>query len=171
MILSDINNSVNWLKYASYILDNSGSNNLASCRKVFERAIKTIDITNLKEKLNIWISYINLEYTYGKSSDLKSVIDRALEVNDKKSIYKHLIRIYYQANKFDEALEIYKITLKTNFTDFDLWKEFLEFLYEAQKQGHKVSKIDGEPFTTPAEGLSKALSKLRKDKHIDVNFC
>jgi len=139
--------------------------NLASSRKIFERAIKSIDITNLKEKLNIWIAYINLDYTYADSETYKSTVERALEVNDKKAIYKHLITIYSQSKKFDLALEIYKLCLKSYFGDIELWKKFLEFLFEASKQG-----FQNEDFATPKDGLNKALQIIPKSKHIDVNL-
>jgi glutamyl-tRNA synthetase len=47
-ILSDPNNSISWIQYASYILDKL---NLSAARKIFERAIKTINISLIKEKV------------------------------------------------------------------------------------------------------------------------
>ena len=102
LILSDHNNSKYWIMYVSYILDKLGLNN---AKKIFERAIQNIDISLIKEKLNIWIAYMNLENTYGNNESFKSVVERALDVNDKKTIYKHLINIYKQSNKFNLALE------------------------------------------------------------------
>ena len=163
LILSDFNNSVNWIKYASYILDKM---NLSSSRKIFERAIKAIDIANLKEKLNVWIAFINLEYTYGDNNSYQSCVERALEINDKKSIYKHLITIYSQSNKFELALEIYKLCLKSYFGDLELWKKFLEFLFEAQKAGALSQNTD---FMSPKEGLNRAIQIVPKSKNIDVN--
>ena len=160
LILSDINNSVNWIKYASYILDKI---NLNSSRKIFERATKAIDITNLKEKLNIWIAFINLEYTYGDNEHYKSTVEKALEINEKKAIYKHLITIYSQSKKFDLALEIYKLCIKSYFGDMEIWKRFIEFLFEAQKEGVQSSEI-----LTPKEGLNKALQTIPKAKNIEV---
>ena len=79
LILSDHNNSKYWIMYVSYILDKLGLNN---AKKIFERAIQNIDISLIKEKLNIWIAYMNLENTYGNNESFKSVVERALEVND-----------------------------------------------------------------------------------------
>ena len=50
IILKDHDNSLNWIEYASYILDTL---NLASARQIFERALKIIDIAKTKEKKNM----------------------------------------------------------------------------------------------------------------------
>ena len=89
LILSDKDNALNWIKYASYILDKL---NLASSRKIFERAIKAIDITNKEQKMSLWVAYMNLENVYGNTETFKDIVERALEVNDKKKKHrKHRI--------------------------------------------------------------------------------
>jgi len=165
LILSDLNSSINWVKYASYILDKMG---LSSCTKIFERAIRIIDITNLKEKLNIWIAYMNLMHTYGASDAFKDVVEKALTFNDKKAVYKHLISMYSQAKKFGLALEIYKICLRTYFSDCDLYKGFIEFLFEVEHNKVKINDVDNSEFIKPKEGLNRALQSVNKAKHIEV---
>ena len=141
LILSDHNNSKYWIMYVSYILDKLGLNN---AKKIFERAIQNIDISLIKEKLTIWIAYMNLENTYGNNESFKSVVERALEVNDKKTIYKHLINIYKQSNKFNLALEVYKIAIKSYFNDINLWRNYIEFLFEANKFNYANTYKDSE---------------------------
>ena len=90
LILKDHDNSINWIEYASYILDTL---NLASARQIFERALKIIDIAKTKEKLNIWVAYLNLENVYGNKNTFEKIFERAKEVCDKKILYKHVIQI------------------------------------------------------------------------------
>ena len=164
LILSDHNNSKYWIMYVSYILDKLGLNN---AKKIFERAIQNIDISLIKEKLNIWIAYMNLENTYGNNESFKSVVERALEVNDKKTIYKHLINIYKQSNKFNLALEVYKIAIKSYFNDINLWRNYIEFLFEANKFNYANTYKDSE-FYEPKDILNRALQALQQKDHIDL---
>ena len=164
LILSEHDNSLYWIQYASYILDNLG---LESARKIFERAIKTIDISKQKEKLNIWIGYINLENIYGNENTLKSVVERALQVNDKKQIYLQLIRIYTNSKKYIIAYEIYKICIKDYFNDFEIWKKYLEFLFEIN-YAIKLQNKDDIPDTKT--GLRRAMQILSEKKQIDITI-
>jgi rRNA biogenesis protein RRP5 len=164
-ILSDPNNSIFWIQYAAYILDKL---NLASARKIFERALQSIDIARTKDKYQVWVAYMNLENSYGTQDTFKSVVERALEVNEKKLIYVHLISIYKQSGKYELAFEAFKIALKNYFSDFNLWKKYLEFLFEVEKlkeanPGKLTNVIE------PKEGLNKATQTLNKSKHVEVN--
>ena len=164
LILSDHDNSLYWIQYASYILENLG---LESSRKIFERAIKTIDISKQKEKLNIWIAYINLENIYGDENSLKSIVERSLEVNDKKQIYLQLIRIYTNSKKYIIAYEIYRICIKDYFNDFEIWKKYLEFLFEIN-YGIKLQNKGDIPDTK--SGLRKAMQVLSEKKQLDITI-
>jgi rRNA biogenesis protein RRP5 len=165
-ILSDPNNSIFWIQYAAYILDKL---NLSSARKIFERALQTIDIARTKDKYQVWVAYMNLENTYGTQDTFKQIVERALEVNEKKLIYIHLLSIYKQSGKYDLAFEAFKLALKNYFSDFNLWKRYLEFLFEVRgiKENHpgKLPSI-----IEPKEGLNKATQTLPKSKHIDVRY-
>lgn len=165
-ILSDPNNSMYWVQYAGYILDKVG---LQATRKIFERAINTIDITMLKEKLNLWVAYMNLEMNYGSQDTFKSVVERALEINEKKNVYIHLISIYKHSGKFDMAMEVYKILVKNYFSDQTVWKNYIDFLFEVQTLSGDQMTVEGfEGFPEPKEGLNRALQVLAKERHIEM---
>ena len=164
LILSDHDNSLFWIQYASYILENLG---LESARKIFERAIKIIDISKQQEKLNIWIAYINLENIYGNENSLKSIVERALEVNDKKQIYLQLIRIYTNSKKYIIAYEIYKICIKDYFNDFEIWKKYLEFLFEIN---YRIKLQNKGEIPDTKNGLRKAMQVLSEKKQLDITI-
>ena len=82
LILTDKNKAISWVEYASYILDTL---NVESARKIFKRAIEAIDITNTKEKLSIYVAFMNFENIYGETESFKQIVEAALEKNDKKN--------------------------------------------------------------------------------------
>lgn len=66
------------------MLDNLG---IESARRVAERAVKSVSISNEEDKLNIWVAYMNLENNFGTKDTMQGVVKRALEVNDRQQIY------------------------------------------------------------------------------------
>ena len=163
LILSDRNNSLNWISYASYILSNLGAN---AARQIFKRAIKTIDIANLQDKSNIWIAYINLEHLYGTSETFKTTVEEALEVNEKKPIYSALIKIYLNSNNYKMANEIYLLALKEYFNDVSLWKQYLKFLFNVNYSDKQLN--NNNDFATCKEGLNRSLQVIIKKQHLDM---
>ena len=162
LILKDHDNSLNWIEYASYILDTL---NLASARQIFERALKIIDIAKTKEKLNIWVAYLNLENVYGNKNTFEKIFERAKEVCDKKLLYKHVIQIYLSSQKYEEIDELYKILIKDFFSDLDIWKNYIEFLFEVKnlENNENVHNI-----IEPKEGLNKSMQVLSKKNQLDI---
>jgi rRNA biogenesis protein RRP5 len=46
----------------AFMLDNLG---IESARRVAERAVKSVSISNEEDKFNIWVAYMNLENNFG----------------------------------------------------------------------------------------------------------
>jgi len=61
-LLTKKDDSYVWIHYISFAYKQGG---IEEARKICERGVKTIDMTNLREKLNLWIAYMNLEFSYG----------------------------------------------------------------------------------------------------------
>jgi len=123
--------------------------------------------------MNLWIAYMNLENTYGPPERFKEVVQRALEVNNKKEIYKHLVSIYKLSEKFQLAFEVFRICVKEYFEDVQLWKNFVEFLFEVKALKIKnesnvlvLKKL--ESVFDVKEGFNRCLQTLAKPKHLEV---
>ncbi|CRK35725.1 hypothetical protein BN1708_001355, partial [Verticillium longisporum] len=54
---------------------------LTKAREIAERAIKTINIREQTEKLNVWIAYLNLEVAYGTKTTVEEVFQRACQAS------------------------------------------------------------------------------------------
>lgn len=151
-ILSNPNSSELWIAYAAFILENI---NFESSKKIFERAIKTIDISLLKDKLNIWVAYLNLENSFGTKECFSKLVQRALEVNDKKLIYKHIIMIYKNSKTFELVYGIYKIATKQFSNDMSLWKGLLDFTFETNEKFCQIKEV-------MSSAMQVLISKLKK---------
>jgi len=118
----------------AFMLDSLG---VDAARKVVERAVKTISMSNDKEKLNTWTAFMNLESNFGSQESLEKVTQRALEVNDKKKVYLNLIDIYKSSMKYGYIEVIYK-QLTKKYNNLDIWASYLEFLIEMREKKDDV---------------------------------
>lgn len=50
------------------MLDNLG---VEAARRVAERAVKSVSISNEEDKLNLWVAYMNLENNFGDQNTLQ----------------------------------------------------------------------------------------------------
>ncbi|PWA41653.1 Nucleic acid-binding, OB-fold [Artemisia annua] len=76
----------------------------------FEKALRTINIIEESEKLNVWVAYFNLENEYGNPPEdaIVKVFQRALQVCDPKKVHFALLGMYERTEQHklaDELLE------------------------------------------------------------------
>lgn len=81
LVVSNTDQSFVWIQYIAFMLDNLG---IDAARRIAERAVKSVSISNEEDKLNIWVAYMNLENNFGDQKTLEGVTKRALEVNDRQ---------------------------------------------------------------------------------------
>lgn len=98
LLMGQPNSSILWLTYMAFQLQLS---EVGKAREIAERAIKTINIREEAEKLNVWVALLNLENTYGSDDSLEEVFKRACQYNDSEEIHEKLISIYIQSDKND----------------------------------------------------------------------
>ncbi|CAL9042398.1 unnamed protein product [Musa banksii] len=94
-----------WIKYTAY------TPSLADIEKacsIAERALRTINISEEGEKLNIWVAYVNLENKYGSQPEeaVKKIFQRALQCCDPKKLYLALLGVYERNEQQDLADEL-----------------------------------------------------------------
>jgi len=133
------------------MLDHVG---VESARRVAEKAVRAVSISNEEDKMNLWTAYINLENNFGSQSTLTQVVKRALEVNDRKKVYLQLVNIYRNSGKHDACEEIYNVLCKKYHSSFKVWSGYLEFLFEVGRPAKPV--------------LQRALQALQKKKHVNL---
>lgn len=94
LLLGQPNSSVLWLSYMAFQLELS---EVDEARKVAERALKTINMREQEEKLNVWVALMNLENTYGNGESLEDVFKRACQYNESQEMHERLLSIYIQS--------------------------------------------------------------------------
>lgn len=62
MLIKNQDQSYVWIQYMAFMIDKLG---IESARRIAERAVKSVSISNEEDKFNIWIAYMNLENNFG----------------------------------------------------------------------------------------------------------
>jgi len=156
LLVADPDQSFLWIKYMAFMLE---SLDVASARRVCERAVTSVSLVAEDDKLNLWIAYLNLENKFGTEDTLNAVIARALEVNDRLKVYLQLASLYRASGQTQHVEAIFKRLCKKYHTSLDIWAQYIEFLFEVQGQ---------EGFTAPKIILQRSLQALPKALHINV---
>ncbi|KAK0621203.1 hypothetical protein B0T17DRAFT_279509 [Bombardia bombarda] len=127
LLLGQPDSSELWIAYMAFQMQVS---ELASARQVAERAIKTINIREQTEKLNVWTAYLNLEVAYGTEDTLEEVFKRACTYNDEQEVHERLASIYIQSNKRKEADDLFeKMLKKFGSKSSEVWINYAHFLH------------------------------------------
>lgn len=102
LLLGQPDSSDLWMQYIAFQLQVSEP---AKAREIAERALKTINIREEAEKLNVWIAYLNLENAYGTKETLDEVFKRACQYNDEQVVHERLTTIYIKTGKQAVSLQ------------------------------------------------------------------
>jgi len=94
LLMGQPNSSILWLSYMAFQLQLS---EVIKAREIAERAIRTINIREESEKMNVWVALLNLENAYGTDDSLEAVFQRACQYNDAQEIHERLISIHIQS--------------------------------------------------------------------------
>lgn len=98
LLMGQPDSSELWMQYMAFQLQVSEP---AKAREIAERALKTINIREEAEKLNIWTAYLNLENAYGTDETLEDVFKRACQYNDEQVVHERLTTIYIKTGKHE----------------------------------------------------------------------
>ena len=98
LLLGSPNSSYLWIQYMSFQIQLS---EIDKAHEVAQRALKTINFREERERLNVWIALLNLENIYGTEQTMEDTFKDAVRRNDAKTVYLGLATIFEQSEKFD----------------------------------------------------------------------
>ncbi|PWA39554.1 RNA binding protein [Artemisia annua] len=151
LIRSSPNSSFIWIKYMAFLLS---LNEVEKARSMAERALRTINIREESEKLNVWVAYFNLENEYGNPPEdaVVKVFQRALQVCDPKKVHFALLGMYERTEQHKLADELLEKMIKKFKHSCKVW---LRRIQRVLKQEDLVQSV-----------VKRALICLPKHKHI-----
>ncbi|XP_076905789.1 rRNA biogenesis protein RRP5-like [Bidens hawaiensis] len=152
LIRSSPNSSFIWLKYMAFLLS---LNEVDKARSIAERALRTINIREESEKLNVWIAYFNLENEFGNPPEdaVVKVFQRALQVCDPKKVHFALLSMYERTDQHKLADEL-------------LEKMIRKFKHSCKVWLRRIQRVLKQNEDMVQSVVKRALICLPKHKHI-----
>jgi rRNA biogenesis protein RRP5 len=98
MLLGTPNSSYLWIQFMAFQLQIS---EVDKAREIGRRALKAINFREEQERLNVWISLLNLEVAYGTDQSLDLVFKEAARANDSKTVHWRLAVLLDEAGKHE----------------------------------------------------------------------
>ncbi|KAL2664252.1 hypothetical protein AAZV13_02G147900 [Glycine max] len=152
LIRSSPNSSFTWIKYMDFMVSMV---DVEKARSIAERALRTINIREENEKLNIWKAYFNLENKYGNPREeaVMKVFQRALQYNDPKKVYLALLGMYERTEQHNLADELLNKMTKKFKHSCKVWLRRIQSLLKQNQDG--IQPV-----------IDRASLSLPKHKHI-----
>ncbi|KJZ74775.1 hypothetical protein HIM_05892 [Hirsutella minnesotensis 3608] len=155
LLLGQPDSSELWIAYMAFQMQVS---ELAKAREVAERAIKTINIREETEKLNVWVAYLNLEVAYGTKQTVEDVFKRACQYNNEQEVHERLASIYIQSEKPKKADELFDAMLKKfGAKSPNVWTNYAHFLHVTLNEPARARSL-----------LPRATQQLDKRHHQSI---
>ncbi|CAK9319362.1 unnamed protein product [Citrullus colocynthis] len=152
LVRSSPNSSYVWIKYMAFVLSMA---DVEKARAIAERALRTINIREENEKLNVWLAYFNLENEYGnpKEDAVTKIFQRALQCNDPKKVHLALFGMYERTEQHKLADELLEKMIKRFKHSCKVWLRRMQSLLKNGQD--EIQSI-----------INRALLCLPKHKHI-----
>ncbi|KAH6893483.1 hypothetical protein B0T10DRAFT_482377 [Thelonectria olida] len=132
LLLGQPDSSELWIAYMAFQMQVS---ELSKAREVAERAIKSINIREEDEKLNVWVAFLNLEAAYGNKTTVEDVFKRACQYNDEQKVFERLASIYIQSEKLKEADNLFETMVKKfGAKSPRVWENYAHFLHVTRNE-------------------------------------
>ncbi|CAK9145936.1 unnamed protein product [Ilex paraguariensis] len=152
LVRSSPNSSFIWIKYMAFMLSLA---DVEKARSIAERALRTINVREESEKLNIWVAYFNLENEYGNPAEdaVLKVFQRALQYCDPKKVHVALLGMYERTEQHKLADDLLYKMVKKFKQSCKVWLRRVHWLLK--------QNVDGVQST-----VNRALLSLPRHKHI-----
>ncbi|XP_051148647.1 rRNA biogenesis protein RRP5 [Andrographis paniculata] len=152
LIRGSPNSSFLWIKYMAFMLSLA---NVDKARSIAERALRTINIREETEKLNIWVAYFNLENEFGSPSEeaVTKIFQRALQYCNPKKVYLALLGMYERTEQHKLADELLDKMCRKFKHSCKIWLRKIQSLLKQNNDG--VQSV-----------VNRALLSLPRHKHI-----
>lgn len=152
LVRSSPNSSFIWIKYMAFMLSLA---DVEKARSIAERALRTINIREESEKLNIWVAYFNLENEYGNPPEdaVMKIFQRALQYCDPKKVHLALLGMYQRTEQHKLASELLDKMARKFKHSCKVWLSRIQSLLKQNSDG--IQSV-----------VNRALLSLPRHKHI-----
>lgn len=127
LVMAEPNNSRAWIKYMVFHVQ---ATEIDRARAIAQKALKTIDVREQQERLNIWVALLNMELRYGSKDAFEEALKEALLVNEPFKVYSVCLRIFADCKRVQELNDTVMIMTKKFRQNPECWTNTAQALFD-----------------------------------------
>lgn len=137
-LLTSPNSSYLWIQYAASRMEKA---NPESGKEILMKGIKEITIDEEREKLNMYLAWMNYEDCYGTEESFEEAYEAAMQTNDPEKVMRHRIRKCLAKGNLETAEETHELLCRRFGRNIHNWSFFIDFLLTQKKDVETAEKV------------------------------
>ena len=137
-LLTSPNSSYLWIQFAVNRIEKETPE---AGRAILQQAIKQISMDEEREKLNLYLAWLNYEDHYGTEESFDEAYEVALQANDPEKVMRHRIRKCLSKGNLDTAEETHETLGRRFGSNVKNWSLYIDFLLIYRKDVDKAEQI------------------------------
>lgn len=129
LVMAEPNNSRAWINYMVFHVQ---ATEIDRARAIAQKALKTIDVREQQERLNIWVALLNMELRYGSKDAFEEALKEALLVNEPFKVYSVCLKIFADCNRVQELNDTVMIMTKKFRQNPECWLNTAQALFDVE---------------------------------------
>lgn len=127
LVMAEPNNSRAWVNYMVFHVQ---ATEIDRARAIAQKALKTIDIREAQERLNIWVAMLNLELRFGSKDAFDDALKEALLVNEPFKVYSICLKIFADCKRVQELCDMVLTVTKKFRQNPECWLNAAQAFFE-----------------------------------------
>lgn len=127
LVMAEPNNSRAWINYMVFHVQ---ATEIDRARAIAQKALKTIDVREQQERLNIWVALLNMELRYGSKDAFEEAMKEALLVNEPFKVYSVCLKIFGDCKRVQELNDTVMIMTKKFRQNPECWLNSAQALFD-----------------------------------------
>lgn len=129
LVMAEPSNSRAWINYMVFHVQ---ATEIDRARAIGKKALKTIDVREEQERLNIWVALLNMEIRFGNKDAFDEVLKEALLVNEPFKVYSVCLKIFANCKRIPELCDMTLTITKKFRQNPDSWLNAAQALFEVE---------------------------------------
>lgn len=129
--------------------------------------MKTIDVREEQERLNLWVALLNMELRFGSKHAFDEVLKEALLVNEPFKVYSVCLKIFADCERIPELCDLVLIITKKFRQNLECWLNAAQALFEVSLDDKAKSLLNRALTSLPEREREFSTHHLSK-KHVST---
>ncbi|XP_031623798.1 protein RRP5 homolog [Contarinia nasturtii] len=157
LVMAEPSNSRAWINYMVFHVQ---ATEIDRARAIGKKALKTIDVREQQERLNMWIALLNMELRFGSKDAFDEVLKEALLVNEPFKVYSVCLKIFADCKRIQELCDMVLTITKKFRQNSDAWLNAAHALFEVNMNDKAKALLNRASNSLPERDHISTISRF-----------